>query len=165
MTIEEAAKALRVSTKTLRNYIKKGIIEARLVDGKTGKEWNIEPSSLEAFKGNKELGLIFPTVEGLEEGGKTTKAVARVEKPGTMEVPSFQGGIISLGPPRASEPKRYLDSLPDILSVAEVAAFLSVSSSTVRGFLKDRTLHGVKLGRGWKVSRLSLEKFVRELLG
>jgi excisionase family DNA binding protein len=165
MNIDEAAKALGVSTKTLRGYIKKGVIEARLVEGKTGKEWNIEPSSLEAFKENKESGLIYPAVEGVEKGGRTGKAIARMEKPGTMEIPGFQGAVISLGPPRASEPKRYLDSLPDILTVEEVAVFLSVSSSTVRGFLRDRTLHGVKLGRGWKVSRLSLEKFIRELLG
>jgi excisionase family DNA binding protein len=108
---------------------------------------------------------VLPSVEEVEEGGKPTKAIARVEKRGTMEIPGFQGGVISLAPPRASEPKRYLDSLADILTVQEVAEFLGVSESTVRGFLRDNTLHGVKLGRGWKISKGSLKRFVKELLG
>jgi predicted site-specific integrase-resolvase len=58
MNIDDSAKALGVSTKTLRGYIKKGVIEARLVEGKTGKEWNIEPSSLEAIKENKASRLV-----------------------------------------------------------------------------------------------------------
>lgn len=165
MNIDEAAKVLGVSTKTLRGYIKKGVIEARLVEGKTGKEWNIETSSLEAFKKNKESGLIYPAVEGVEKSEKSSRAIARVEKPGGMEIPGFQGGVISLGPPRASEPKRYLDALADILTVEEVAEFLGISQYSVRGFLKDGTLHGVKLGKGWKISKSSLEKFVKELLG
>ncbi len=59
MNIVETAKELGVSTKTFRNHIKNGIIEARLVDGKTGKELNIEPSGLEAFKKNKESGVLW----------------------------------------------------------------------------------------------------------
>ena len=161
MNIEEAAKALGVSTKTLRNYIKRGLIEARLVDGKTGREW-----SLEAFKKNKESGLIYPAVEGVEKSGKPSKAIAMVEKPGTMEIPGFQGVPISLGPPRASDDKgRYSESLPDVLTAEEVAIFLGVGISTVRDYLREGKLKGLKLGRGWKISKDSLKAFVRRLLG
>ncbi len=60
---------------------------------------------------------------------------------------------------------RYLDSLPDLLNAQEVAAFLGVSGDTVRNLLKDGTLHGAKLGKSWRVSKQSLERFIRELLG
>jgi excisionase family DNA binding protein len=104
----------------------------------------------------------------LEELGKTSKAVSRVEKRGTkegsLELGGFQG-VTSLAPPRATEPKRYLDSLPDILTVEEVSMFLGISVSTVRDYLREGTMHGVKLGRGWKISKSSLERFVKELLG
>lgn len=166
MNIEEAAQVLGVSTKTLRNYIKRGFIEAKLVDGKTGKEWNIEPSSVEAFKKNKESGLIYPAVEGVEESGKPAKAMARVEKRGTMELPGVQALPISLGPPRSSENTgRYLESIPDVLSADEVATFLGVSVATVRDYLREGKLKGLKLGRGWKISKSSLERFVKGLLG
>ena len=169
MDVDEASKALGVSTKTLRNYIKKGLIEARMVEGKTGKEYEIDSSSLEAFKAQKSKSLVFPVVEEVEEPGTKTgklgKTVARVEKPGPLEVPSFQGGVIYLGPPRASEAKRYIDSLPDILTVKEVAEFLGVGASTVRDYLRAARLSGMKIGRGWKVSKGSLKAFVKDVLG
>lgn len=166
MNIEEAAKALGVSTKTLRNYIKRGFIEAKLVEGKTGKEYEITTSSLEEFKARLDKKLMFPVVEGVEESGKPTKAIARVEKPGTVEFPGFQGVPISLGPPRASDDKgRYLESLPDILTAEEVAIFLGVGVSTVWDYLREGKLKGLKLGRGWKISKDSLKAFVRKLLG
>ncbi|MGE5444546.1 MAG: helix-turn-helix domain-containing protein [Ignavibacteriales bacterium] len=169
MDINQAAKVLKISTKTLRKYIKIGTIEARLVEGKTGKEWNLSDESIEEFKRGRVEGVAFPGLEktdktGVERVEKPAKVPARMEKRGTVEA-AFQGVPISLGPPRASEPKRYLDSLPDILDAKEVAEFLGVSQYTIRGFLKEGTLHGVKLGKGWKVSKGSLEKFVRELLG
>lgn len=84
-------------------------------------------------------------MERLDNSGKPGQAITREEKSGTVEIPGFQGGVISLGPPRASEPKRYLDALPDILTVEEVALFLNVSSSTISNFLRD----GIYMGRSW----------------
>lgn len=42
MTIAEAAKALGVSTRTVRRFIKSGKLEARLVEGPFGQEYRID---------------------------------------------------------------------------------------------------------------------------
>jgi predicted site-specific integrase-resolvase len=39
MDLNEASKLLGLSTKSIRGYIKRGEIEARKVEGKTGRAW------------------------------------------------------------------------------------------------------------------------------
>lgn len=175
MDINEAAKILGISTKTLRKYIKNGTIEARLVEGKTGKEWNLSEESVEEFKRGRVEGVAFPGVEKPQKTGLPTlstpaKVPARVEKHGTevriKESPGVQALPISLGPSRASEKAgRYLESLPDVCNIEEAATFLGVSVSTVRDYLRTNKLRGLKLGKGWKISKASLERFVKTLLG
>lgn len=53
----------------------------------------------------------------------------------------------------------------DILSVAEVAAYLGVGKNRVYELLKDKTLKGFRMGATWKVSRLALEMYIREASG
>jgi len=52
-TIEQAASALRVSTKSIRNYIKKGILLAELVNGK----YIISLESIRYFPGGSRKSL------------------------------------------------------------------------------------------------------------
>jgi hypothetical protein len=74
-----------------------------------------------------------------------------VEKQGTMEILGFQGVPITLGPSRASEPKRYLDSLPDILTTEEVAGL--GLGNRIESSLQSEILPHV---RHWEVGQLRL---------
>ncbi len=57
-----------------------------------------------------------------------------------------------------------LDNLPDLLTLDEVSKFLRVGKEKVRQLLKSGDLRGIKgMGRGWKVKKEDLRKFVEEL--
>lgn len=165
MNISEAAKALEISEKSLRRYIKQGKIEARLLQGKTGQEWQIELSNLEAFKRKKESGTVFPAVEAMDKRRQPGKSIARVDKPGTVDSPALTAVPHSLPQRARDDGGRYLETLPDVLSAEEVATFLGVGTALIRDCLREGKLRGVKFGRRWKISKDSLKTFMKELLG
>ena len=45
------------------------------------------------------------------------------------------------------------DAQPEFLTVAQAAALLQVSKATVRRWLEDGTLPGLKLRREWRIHR------------
>ncbi|MFA5844464.1 MAG: helix-turn-helix domain-containing protein [Coriobacteriia bacterium] len=53
-----------------------------------------------------------------------------------------------------------LDTAPDVLTVADVAALLGVAESTVRGAIARRELHAVNLGRRIIVPKAALVRFL-----
>ena len=53
----------------------------------------------------------------------------------------------------------------DIMTVAEVAAFLGVGKNRIYELLNEGTIKGFRLGRTWKISKLALEKYIREASG
>lgn len=159
MDIKQAAEALGCSTKTLRRYIKRGLIEARKGKGQTGQAWNISPASLEDFKRKLQSGLVFPAIENMDKDGHPGTSIAKVDTSGTMDSPSFPACPTSLPPRARADWGRCLDSLPDILNVKEVAVFLGVGVSTVRELIKSGKLKSSRLGRGFKISKKALQNF------
>ena len=53
----------------------------------------------------------------------------------------------------------------DIMTVAEVAAFLGVGKNRIYELLNEGTIKGFRMGRTWKISKLALEKYIREASG
>ena len=53
----------------------------------------------------------------------------------------------------------------DIMNVAEVAAFLGVGKNRIYELLNEGTIKGFRMGRTWKISKLALEKYIREASG
>ena len=53
----------------------------------------------------------------------------------------------------------------DIMTVAEVAAFLGVGKNRIYELLNEGTIKGFRIGRTWKISKLALEKYIREASG
>jgi len=49
----------------------------------------------------------------------------------------------------------------EMYRIDEVAEILRVSGETVRTWAKDGKLEGFKIGRTWRISRESLETFVK----
>lgn len=169
MDIKDAADKLGIGEKTLRTRIKEGLIQARKVHSRSGPKYEITEEELERFKSRKDAGIVLPTVARVEKDGN------QVGKPGPIStslvkvdpgnLPSYQPLPITLPPLRHKEPLRFIDELPDILTVEEVAQYLGVGVSTVREYLKEGKLRGLKLGRGWKISKDHLEAFRKKLFG
>ena len=53
----------------------------------------------------------------------------------------------------------------DIMTIAEVAAFLGVGKNRIYELLNEGTIKGFRMGRTWKISKLALEKYIREASG
>lgn len=53
----------------------------------------------------------------------------------------------------------------DILSVAEVAAYLGVGKNRIYELLKNNSIKGFRMGSTWKISKLALETYIREASG
>lgn len=47
-----------------------------------------------------------------------------------------------------------------MLTVHEVADLLRVKETTVRGWIRDRSLRAAKFGREWRIAQKDLEAFV-----
>lgn len=51
------------------------------------------------------------------------------------------------------------------MTVAEVAVFLGVGKNRIYELLNEGTIKGFRMGRTWKISKLALEKYIREASG
>lgn len=49
-----------------------------------------------------------------------------------------------------------------LLTVHEVAETLQVSEATIRAWIRERKLRGIKFGKGWRVDAQDLETFIDE---
>jgi len=54
--------------------------------------------------------------------------------------------------------KKTNTSVGDLLLTAEVAEILRCHSETIRRALRDGRLHGIKVGRGWRIERSELTR-------
>ena len=48
----------------------------------------------------------------------------------------------------------------DVLTVDEAKAILKVSKKTLYNLVKSQKLHAVKVGRGWRILRTSIEEYL-----
>lgn len=64
--------------------------------------------------------------------------------------------------------KSTFDSISDpidIMTVAEVAAFLGVGKNRIYELLNKGIIKGFRMGSSWKISKLALETYIREASG
>lgn len=65
----------------------------------------------------------------------------------------------------APQPQQIATSLPQLLSVDDVAASLSVSSKTVRRMIDRGTISACRVGRLVRVQRADLERYIVSCTG
>lgn len=163
MDIKKAAKALGVGDKTMRNLIKSGSVQARKVDSRSGPRYEIDEEALELYKAHKAAGAVMPTVE--KDGNQAGKPGSSLVKLGPGNLPSYQALPIPLAAPRFTEPLRFPEELPLVMTIREVAQCLGVGESQVRAYIKSGKLRSAKMGRGYKISKDSLRAFIKKVLG
>jgi excisionase family DNA binding protein len=54
------------------------------------------------------------------------------------------------------------ESLPPIMKAEEARQYLRISKHTFREAVRSGRLRVIKMGRAWRVSRVSLERFIEE---
>ncbi len=55
-----------------------------------------------------------------------------------------------------------LDKYPDIMNISDVAEILDVSPNTIRKLIKDKTLHALKVGKRYKITKNKLLAYLGE---
>lgn len=55
-----------------------------------------------------------------------------------------------------------LDSLPDILTVRQLAEFLQISDQTIMRAIKSNKLDAFKVGRDWRIEKENVIKWVKK---
>jgi excisionase family DNA binding protein len=65
----------------------------------------------------------------------------------------------------APQPLQIATALPQLLSVDDVAAVLSVSSKTVRRMIDRGALSTCRVGRLVRVQRMDLERYIASCVG
>src|ERR687893_641377 len=78
ITTEVAARAVRVSPRTIRRYIDQGKLEARPQGEGVRREWLVSVDSLHALRAPRTFGDTAPLGDRVEGGGSTADSVADV---------------------------------------------------------------------------------------
>lgn len=55
-----------------------------------------------------------------------------------------------------------MDSLPEIVTVKQLAEFLQVSEITIKRALKSNELKGFKIGRDWRIEKENIIKWIQK---
>lgn len=180
MNITEASKILGVAEKSVRRYIKRGLIEAKMVEGRNGEEYLIDADSLQAFKSKRFKKTFVPTVESSNTQSGRDLVTMYKGRPLSMDnspeqekldqeksawVDIGQGRVVHHKDLRIGEPGQYLDAIPDVLSVQQVAQYLDIGVQTIRDYIKAGKLRSAKMGKGYKISKDSLRAFIKKVLG
>ncbi|MBM2832640.1 MAG: Helix-turn-helix domain [Dehalococcoidia bacterium] len=189
MDIEEAAKHIGVSTKTLRRWVAQGRVQARRVSIPTGTRLEFDPQDLEGLTQKvhpEAMDRALDTVDAfggqgpwLDTTGHQPSAISQAVQPSLPPVSIHRtldfleylakiiaGALDTTGPRGDSgvSTHGHLEDLPDLLTVDEVAGYLRVGPGKVRELLRSGRLRGVQgLGRGWRVKREDLRRFMEEL--
>lgn len=191
MDIGQAAKHLDVSIKTIRRLVARGDLRAQRITIPTGSRLEFEVEDLEAYSrktvhpevvdkamdNTQARGGQGPEVDTSgpqeldisEDVHRSSLPVSTVQTGAVFEemAKAIVRALDTTGPPVAGAGVSIagqIENLPDLLTVAPVAEYLQVGKSKVLSLLKAGQLRGIKgMGRGWKVKKEDLRKFVEGL--
>jgi excisionase family DNA binding protein len=165
MNKTEAADFLEVSTRALERYVAAGRIVGHYERGKTGKVLAFDADELHRFKDELEA----PTSRAIALPAKapiqpTSRALAKPDGTPNALALDVLGALAQL----ISDNARQAAPLVPIeakllLSLSEAQALTGLGRSTLLATIDDGTLKARKIGRGWKIKRADLEKFVESL--
>ncbi len=177
---KEAADFLGISERTLQNVLAQKKIGHQLEKVKTGHKIVFQFGELERFKRDRDAERAqieakqFPAVQHLSQD----QDLQRVEKRGDARVQSLAilpnatqmealGRLIETMLQRQPQQEEKIDSTllatKLVLTLNECRALTSFSQGTLKAAINDGKLKAQKIGRGWKVKRSDLDKYVENL--
>lgn len=175
MDIEEAAEYLGVSTKTLRRWVSQGRIQARRVPSPTGPRFDFDPQDLDGLR-VQHHPEVMPDKERLDKAGNDLPDVVPSDPSLTLpaaipqaldilrEMAESITEAVSKGLDKTGTFDPTLSRLPALMTVDQAAGYLQASPTKVRELLREGKLRGIRgMGRGWRIKRDDLRRFVEEL--
>lgn len=173
MNKTEAAEFLGVSTRALERYVAAGKIAGHYERGKTGKVLAFDPDDLQRFKEELEAptsrAIVVPdndrqapTRQGATQ--PTSRALAKLDDPANALSIDVLGALAQWARDNTRQATTVVPvEAKLLLSLSESQALTGLGRSTLRAAIDAGTLKAQKIGRGWKIKRTELEKFVGKL--
>lgn len=173
-SVSEVAKALEVTERTVWNYIRKGELKTvKKKYRKTGKEriW-IEIISLKKCLIRKKYPSVYGTRNYMiryfnEQYIKQVQLKIAFQEVGIMESKDILDGLTYFSGVDEKELDDLIERGTELWSIRDVAAYMEVSLSTVRRYIKQGKLKSVKISKaGEKLfSNLDVMELYREEKG
>ncbi len=177
---KEAADFLGISERTLQNLLSQKKIGHQLEKVKTGHKIVFQFGELERYKRDRDAERAqieakqFPAVQHLSQDEDLQRvenrrdagvqALAMLPDSNQMEV---LGRLFETMLQRQPQQEERLDSTllaaKLVLTLNECRALTSFSQATLKAAISDGKLKAQKIGRGWKVKRSDLDKYVENL--
>jgi excisionase family DNA binding protein len=154
MNKQEAADYLGVSTKTIERYVQKGELPAKYVQGKTRKTVIFEKEDLDSLKEKIEGTIHSPQV--ISEN----QELAVYSNSQNNQLSELAQAIESLHFSSVSDLPIMFKPL---LTLKEAQIVTGLSKEILRDAIKDKKLKAKIIGKGWRIKRTDLDKFIEEL--
>lgn len=159
MNKEEAAEFLGCSLRTLERYMQQGKITFRYKKGKTRQVAVFDEQELERFREQLGQATIKPAVEPRQTPPQETHELATLNHE-RSEVEQLARIIEML---LTTQTTRVRISEKLILTLDESRQLSGLSKQHLRRAIASGHLKAQKLGKGWKIKRQDLEKYVSDL--
>jgi excisionase family DNA binding protein len=182
MDKEAAAKYLGISIRSLERYMAQGRVEVRYErSDKTRPKATFAKEELDRFKGELETPSIRPAVEsdtyrhvdgeGKEGEEDPDRGELRHTPPDLLatvdrsEAAMLVGVLVEAIEQVMERQERAIALPPDrklLLSLREAQALSGLSRATLRQAITEKKLKAQIVGRGWKVKRSELDRYVEQ---
>lgn len=150
---KQAAEYLNITVKAVENLVQKKKLEPVIIKGRYGNEWRFTEEQLDTIKQEREQMTII-------QMPRQTTALATT--PVTAEtVERVIDALKALKPKREAQLISPSEKL--LLTVKEAALVSGISEATLRVAMKSGDLRWATIGRGSKIHRDELTRFVSEL--
>lgn len=164
MNKQEAADYLGVSVRALERYVSQGRISVRYEKGKTRPTAHFDPQELEAFKQELTQPTYkprqIPTASQIAEETTLTHS-GEVSEFGEINAIDKLAGIIERLLQREFPSVPVADKL--LLTISEAQALTGLSREFLREAIASGELKAKVIGKGWRIKRSDLDKFIDEL--
>lgn len=169
MNKQEAAEFLGISVRSLERYVNQGKIGTRYERGKTRPTVIFDKRELEEFKTKLERALIKPSVETTNPD-KPRQPDRNL--PSHQESQPAQGAIAALNQisaaletvvERGNPQEISIVGSKILLDLKESQLITGLSRDRLRAAIKEGKLKAALIGRGWKIQRSDLERYVERL--
>lgn len=148
---QEAAEFLGVSKRALERYTQQGKVGVKYVKGAFGKEAKYSKAELEIFKYSQSAEIHKPALVSESEDISPSASNQLFQLFATLLDKEAKDVPPSLVP---IEHKL-------LLTMREAQALTNLSWSYLREAIDDRRLEAYQIGRGFKIKKADLEKFIK----
>lgn len=168
MNKQEAADYLGVSVRALERYVSQGKISVRYEKGKTRPTANFDAQELERFKEQLNQPIVKPAVE--------TRQIPTASQIAEDTALTYSGEVSEFGEINAIEKlagiieKLLQREFPSVLvadklllTISEAQALTGLSREILREAIATEPLKAKVIGKGWRIKRSDLDKFIDEL--